>query len=1532
MFRTRAGDLKKKFDPTEIRPSRRLNSSILRRRRRPDLEALEERQLLSAIIVTNTNDSGSGSLRAAILQANADTAPDNIEFDIPASTAANLDVPVPGFDPGTQTWRITPLSPLPALTNTVSIDGYSQAHVGGAVPYRYPSQESLAIQSLNVLGSPTGGNFTLSTLAPLPVGTTVAIPYNATAGTVQAALEGLIGTGNVTVTGGPAHDTEMTITFGGAYARQILLPLQWTSSLTGGTNPGLNIATVSVGGTPIASPTLIQSIPNTVAALQGNNAQERVIIDGSLTGGSTGLDIDASHSVVRGLIITNFGVGVHVAATDLLGNPVVGSLIQGNSIGDYFLYLVDTNTGSALPAPNNVAFTAGGGNALQGVVLDSSNTTVGGSNPQENNIICGNGQQGVFIRPGASGNQVLGNQIGLAGPSSDGLYSHDGNGAEGVRIQSSGTLTDPLNIVYSSSNFVLNNLISANAGTGVRIVGVGANRNLVQGNYIGVGPGGGYLFGTGNPGNGDGGDGVRIEDGSLNLIGGSTRDLGNVIDSNHGAGVYITGSAPDQINGIPATGTGNTVANNMIGVTASGTQVLGNSQEGVALYAQNNTIGPGNVISQNLRGIGIYGPTGTLNLVNDNFIGTDIAGVLGFGNAVEGILISNSPANAIQGNATGSQVISGNQIGISLQGSSSTQNFVAGNLIGSDQTGLRDLGNKAEGVLISGATNNTIGGSLASAQNLISANHWGVRIDGAGATANVLQRNYIGTDITGANQLGNEVYGIIISNDASGNTIGGTTAGLGNRIAFQISTGVLVESGIGDSILSNNIFQNGRLGIDLVAPGDPPSGVTANAPGARVGPNLLQNHPVLTSVTSNGTLTHIVGSFNSLPNTTFVIQFFTSPTADPSGFGEGETVAGSTQLTTDLFGNATINLSFASTLLSGAVLSATATNVTTGDTSEFSNTIPQSAAIEFTSSIYFTNENSGSALITVTRTLSIGTSTVQYATGGGSATPGVDYTTTAGTLTFNPGDTKKTFSIPILDAGITGGFKTVNLTLSNPIGGIVDFQPTAVLRINDNDTGTSGVFTVTNTKDAGPGSLRQAILASNATPGSNTIVFAIPASTDPLLDVPVPGFDPGMQTWTITLATSLPIISNTVSIDGYTQAETGVPFRYPSAVSSAVQSVNLTGVVTGGFFTLTVSIPTVSPQIFGTTGPIAYNATASQVQAAISAIPGMAGNVVVTGSAPFYNVTFQGALARLPIPDLTGNSNGLIGLTPGIQIQTTTVGGVAIADPINIISTTNTVQARNGNNARVRVIVDGSQVGGTGFVINASHSILSGLIIDGFGNGVSVPNPTDVGNLAQGNFIGKYLLYPVDTNSGAALPAPDNIILAGLGNNLEGVYLNSNNTTLGGTNPQEDNVISGNGLQGVWIDTAGTGNVVEGNQIGMIGPSDNGLYFQEGNGKEGVLVNGSSNAIGGAGATAANVISGNAGAGVHIVGPIATRTVVGANLIGLAPGGGYLFGTGDPGNGGDGVRIENSSGNQIGGPDSTWGNTISSNGGAGGIL
>ena len=80
-------------------------------------ELLESRRLLSvgSTVVTNTNDSGAGSLRQAILDANATPGPQTITFAIGGG--------------GHQV--ITPLSALPAITNSVSIDATTQPGYAG---------------------------------------------------------------------------------------------------------------------------------------------------------------------------------------------------------------------------------------------------------------------------------------------------------------------------------------------------------------------------------------------------------------------------------------------------------------------------------------------------------------------------------------------------------------------------------------------------------------------------------------------------------------------------------------------------------------------------------------------------------------------------------------------------------------------------------------------------------------------------------------------------------------------------------------------------------------------------------------------------------------------------------------------------------------------------------------------------------------------------------------------------------------------------------------------------------------------------------------------------------------------------------------------------------------------------------------------------------------------------------------------------------------------------------------------------------
>jgi uncharacterized repeat protein (TIGR01451 family) len=202
------------------------------------------------------------------------------------------------------------------------------------------------------------------------------------------------------------------------------------------------------------------------------------------------------------------------------------------------------------------------------------------------------------------------------------------------------------------------------------------------------------------------------------------------------------------------------------------------------------------------------------------------------------------------------------------------------------------------------------------------------------SNANIIEGNVIGTNAAGAFGLGNSLSGILVAT-GSNNTIGGLIPGAGNLISGNRNAGVAVTAGTGNSIQSNSIFGNGGLGIDLGPPGVTPNDTGDPDPGA----NLLQNFPVLTAASSAGTTSNIQGTLNSNPGSTFRIEFFSSQFPNPSGFGEGQTFLGSTNVTTDASGNASFNQTVPVAVPAGQVIAATATNTTTNNTSEFSQSL-----------------------------------------------------------------------------------------------------------------------------------------------------------------------------------------------------------------------------------------------------------------------------------------------------------------------------------------------------------------------------------------------------------------------------------------------------------------------------------------------------------------------------------------------------------------------------------------------------------------
>ncbi len=361
--------------------------------------------------------------------------------------------------------------------------------------------------------------------------------------------------------------------------------------------------------------------------------------------------------------------------------------------------------------------------------------------------------------------------------------------------------------------------------------------------------------------------------------------------------------------------------------TLRGLIINGYNTYGVAFFSSNNNIIEGCFVGTNADG------TARGSLANQS---TGILISVGSPNAIGTLVGGTTPAsrNLISGNAS---------FGINAGGVHVIQN----NYIGTNAAGTGAIPNggfNTAGVAAGSGT--TIGGAGANLRNVISGNNGsGISLSGNNLTKPVfVLGNYIGTAVDGVTPLGNAGDGITLSTTA-GNQIGnGTTTGA-NVIANNGGAGILNAGNNGFAVANrisvNSIYSNGGLGIDLSNTGTS-DGVTINDAGdADTGANNLQNFPVITSVMPGSTL--IQGTFNSTPNTVFRLEFFSVPTADASGFGEGQTFVGTANVTTDGNGDATYNLSFAPTTPAGQFVTATATDPS-GNTSEFSQAVVVSPA------------------------------------------------------------------------------------------------------------------------------------------------------------------------------------------------------------------------------------------------------------------------------------------------------------------------------------------------------------------------------------------------------------------------------------------------------------------------------------------------------------------------------------------------------------------------------------------------------------
>ena len=539
---------------------------------------------------------------------------------------------------------------------------------------------------------------------------------------------------------------------------------------------------------------------------------------------ASGLILESSENVVHGLAVNGFvGAGVGISGTQATSNVVTGNWFGLSPVGTKVV-------------SNDYAGVA---------VYHASHNTIGGTAPGERNIFGSGDGVGVSIQGSdAAHNRVVGNHIGISGTVAIGGWA-------GVDLRHGAHHNTIGGAAGGEGNVIAGNVV------GVVITGTGANLNTVRGNIIGLDPSGVTPVGNANYG-------VRISGGASNNI-----VLGNTIAGNDGHGVVIwdSGSTGNKLlgnyigtdaagtpglgnraygvvvdagvqeswigadmpglgnviagngeGGVLITGTGTistTVWGNFVGVDSTAKQVIPNQGHGICVTggAQRTWIGGSNpwtrnVIGANLGyGVRISGMDTASNTVTANFVG--ITGTMAIGNRDGGIYIGEGAHhNTVGGDGNGERnVISGN-VGDGVHISNAHHNTVSGNIVGLDPTGDVEVGDQTGVVITEGAQWNRIGGETAGQRNLISGNQFGVMVEGSGTDRNTISGNYIGLDATGTQGRGHGC-GVYVGHGAQYNVIGGALPGERNVVADALVGVQLAYTGT-----MYNVVQGNYIGVD----------------------------------------------------------------------------------------------------------------------------------------------------------------------------------------------------------------------------------------------------------------------------------------------------------------------------------------------------------------------------------------------------------------------------------------------------------------------------------------------------------------------------------------------------------------------------------------------------------------------------------------------------------------------------------------------------------------------------------------------
>ncbi len=793
----------------------------------------------SSYTVTTTADSGPGSLRAAILAGDASSGGFTINFDIPTSDPGYASSFVPTYNFTIQYWTIAPTSPLPAITTSTTINGYSQlgfstyvagivlsgANAGSGADGLDLTGNGVSVLALTINGfSGAGINIESSgnIIQDCYVGTDFSV-LNSVGNGVGMQITGasnLIGTDGQ---GGSAQDgLEGDVVSGNVGSGIWIDGPGATGNVVGGDWIGIN----GTGAAALA------------------NGQDGVLLSNGASHNWIGVNPvnGPEDSDQKNFISGNTGDGV-----ELSGAGTTGNVIAGNYIGTDF-------TGT-LAVPNYAGVEIDSG--ATGNLIGSNGDGV--SDALERNVLSGNLFAGVWMTgTGTDDNVVSGNYIGTTvtgdtalGNSSVVLYDSFGNELGAGVVLDSGASDNLIGTTGQSADDAgQRNIISGNLDDGIDIEYSGTVGNVVAGNFIGT-----NAAGTAAVAN----QGQAVEIAELTgvnwigvnpVYGPENADDGNLISGNlYDATQYFYAN-------------GGVEAGNLMGTDVTGTVAIPN-YDGVELYDSSNILlgSSGqdgstddalerNVISGNNRwGVrivniifaGLPAPVTTGDVVAGNYIGTNAAGTAALANGTVDDGYGVWVAIGAQGNWIGvnpvygapspdeGNVISGNLGGgVVMTNAGTSDNVIAGNLIGTNAAGTAAIGNGgADGVDIEGGATsnwvgvNPLGGAETSIErNVISGNaDAGVVITGSGTTGNVIAGNLIGLNVNGSggviDGLGDGFAGVELTSGAAGNWIGvNAIDGSENTLERNVISGSYISVALYDTGTTGNVVAGDLLGTD----------------------------------------------------------------------------------------------------------------------------------------------------------------------------------------------------------------------------------------------------------------------------------------------------------------------------------------------------------------------------------------------------------------------------------------------------------------------------------------------------------------------------------------------------------------------------------------------------------------------------------------------------------------------------------------------------------------------------------------------